>query len=543
MAATSKFPHDARCGTGAENDGSMRSATRTARVSDSASRPWYINTHASVETTAAHCHSSSPSAAAVMPRSAPSAARSVFPRCSRRQAASWKDWASTPAAAAPTAHCVSRASLINPGTVAVSGPKSPCQYWRHAAETPATRSGSGVGSPGSSGSRPGMPGSRDGERIASRIASTEPPSRSVPRRSRMPVSSVRSTSSAFANFINVVRREDLRVPCSSLRITSVDRPAFSASLSWVKRCSLRTRRRLLPNVLPSSMALHPPDGSMDLRLNRSARACLWNSPKQDADDALRRSQSGAWPPREARRPALGSVSGGHALNRNGDAFSRRSGGQLVEVRLHRGVVVGEVRLRGAVARGDQHVQVVLPARADLADLLLGVEVLYESQLCRTVVHGQQQLDPPVAVVVGGRQGQPPRRIAGVDVHVDPRRLVLVRHLHFDRAARHGVALPGPEPAGRTVGLGDAGPHVLDRRAERPGNDKIAADVIAEQLAGGEMLHAVSSFAWPVAPRARRSRRVRYTSVSSASRRCSQPGGWTNWASHAASSVNRSASSS
>jgi hypothetical protein len=48
----------------------------------------------------------------------------------------------------------------------------------------------------------------------------------------------------------------------------------------------------------------------------------------------------------------------------------------------------QLGLRGTVAGGHQHVEVVLPARGDLADALLGLQVLHEPQLGRAGRLGQ-----------------------------------------------------------------------------------------------------------------------------------------------------------
>ena len=104
-----------------------------------------------------------------------------------------------------------------------------------------------------------------------------------------------------------------------------------------------------------------------------------------------------------RWAAAGGRPTARVTSRSGSRGERpRSGGfgrRLAEreplvVRRLGGVVVVEVGHRGAVARGDQVVEVVLPARAHLGHVGLGVEVVGEAQLGDAVALGEVRLEPP-----------------------------------------------------------------------------------------------------------------------------------------------------
>lgn len=73
------------------------------------------------------------------------------------------------------------------------------------------------------------------------------------------------------------------------------------------------------------------------------------------------------------------------------------------------VVVGELRPRCARALGDQHVEVVFPAGADVAYELRIVEVLDEGERGRVSRASEQELEMPAAVVVLRRYDQAVQR--------------------------------------------------------------------------------------------------------------------------------------
>src|ERR687891_139397 len=123
------------------------------------------------------------------------------------------------------------------------------------------------------------------------------------------------------------------------------------------------------------------------------------------------------------------------------------------------------------------------------------------------------LQPPPVGIVQSADSQMPRGLTRFDQHFRPGTFPLERHLIPNRAPGSGLTRPGAKPARRALGLRDTCPHILDGRAERSDNHEVETFCGPDELSAWSGLHAVLSLGIVREPR--RSRRVQYTSVSSA----------------------------
>ncbi len=153
---------------------------------------------------------------------------------------------------------------------------------------------------------------------------------------------------------------------------------------------------------------------------------------------------------------------------------RALGHERLVVGLLRRVVVVPLRRGLAVPRGDQAVEVVLPAGADAARVGVVREVVGEHEGRDPVGLAELGLEQPCSARVVCLHHQPLRRLARLDAHLRGTRALLEAHRQLDGLTRRAVSRPGTEPARGALGLGDARPHVLDRCPERPLQDEVAA---------------------------------------------------------------------
>ena len=162
------------------------------------------------------------------------------------------------------------------------------------------------------------------------------------------------------------------------------------------------------------------------------------------------------------------------------------------VGTHRRPVVGEVQHRPARARRVQPVQVELPARSDLLDLVGGAQMVHEGEPGPIRTERLQAcFELPAAGFVLGADGQPGGRLAGFDRGHGGRAALFGDQGQRDRTADAAVPGPAGEPAAGAFGFGQARPGVVDRAGQFADQDQIATFRGAPDFAGRCRTHAVS----------------------------------------------------